>query len=65
MLLIFSLAASCALQVTRAAPAPQGDKFGPQGELGSALQAAGDVPNGPAPKGCSKYELLYGKKSSL
>lgn len=61
MLFILSLAASCVLQAARAAPAPQqGDKFGPQGELGSALAAAGDVPNGPAPKGCSKYELIYG-----
>lgn len=62
MLFILSLAASCVLQVVRAAPAPQGDKFGPQGEFGSAVQAAGDVPNGPAPEGCSKYELIYDMK---
>jgi hypothetical protein len=45
------------------AQAPKGtstDPFAPNGALGQAMQAAGNITNGPAPKGCSKFEILVG-----
>jgi hypothetical protein len=46
------------------AQAPEGtssDPFAPNGALGQAMQRAGNVTNGPAPKGCSKFEILVGE----
>jgi hypothetical protein len=49
-----------------AIPTPQApagtstDPFAPNGALGGLLQLLGNVTNGPAPKGCSKYEILVG-----
>jgi hypothetical protein len=43
--------------------APKGtssDPFAPNGALGQAMQAAGNITNGPAPKGCSKFEIIVG-----
>ena len=54
--------------VANAAAMPQTPKGG--GLDGTALLSGllkgmgGSVPHGPAPKGCSKYELLVGKCSS-
>jgi hypothetical protein len=53
-----------AVTVSRAmAQVPQGntaDPFAPNGALGGLLQSFGNITNGPAPKGCSKYEILVG-----
>jgi hypothetical protein len=47
---------------------PQGtasDPFGPNGALGGLLHLFGNITNGPAPKGCSKYEILVGESVSF
>jgi len=46
------------------AQAPAGnssDPFAPNGALGKSSQAAGNITNGPAPKGCSKFEILVAR----
>ncbi|KAF2666113.1 alpha/beta-hydrolase [Microthyrium microscopicum] len=37
------------------------DPFAPNGILGGLLLSFGNVTNGPAPKGCSKYELIVAR----
>ena len=63
-MMIFALLTTFAISGA-VAQAPKGissDPFAPNGALGLAMQAAGNVTNGPAPKGCSKFEILVGKR---
>jgi hypothetical protein len=58
----FALLAAIAVSGA-AAQAPEGtssDPFAPNGALGNSMRVAGNVTNGPAPKGCSKFEILVG-----
>jgi len=58
--MLFALLAAAAISGA-VAQAPEGtssDPFAPNGALGQAAQRAGNVTNGPAPKGCSKFEIL-------
>lgn len=50
---IFTLLA--VVKAVTAAPAPQSGGLGSIPNFGK-----NDVPNGPAPKGCSKFEILVG-----
>jgi hypothetical protein len=61
---------SIAITGIGATPAPQApkgtsaDPFAPNGALGGLLQLMGNVTYGPAPTGCSKYEILVGESAN-
>jgi hypothetical protein len=63
----FALVTALLITLAGAQPPPgkSDDPFAPNGLLGQAMQRMGNVTNGPAPKGCSKYEILSGEWDAM
>jgi hypothetical protein len=58
---LLALSVSGAFALPQAPAGTSTDPFAPNGAVGGILQKVGNVTLGPAPKGCSKYELVVGQ----
>jgi hypothetical protein len=58
--LVVAVSAAVAIPKPQAPQGTSADLFAPNGVLGGLLKSFGNITNGPAPKGCSKFEILVG-----